>query len=588
MMEQDWFEMRKIRQRILDKAVWIPLRVQLRKDIGRNGFLGYKSEFYGCGSVAIPNDKRTDIQDLGWQQFGISYSHSGGFQDGEYVPAHLFKSFQDNFLGEYLVLEQIFSNGEGKEWHLNQDFVLTLGLKREGDSWLRPDEDYIEIARMIRSDDGTPTLIEARASHLKDYLCARGMALYITTYRQHIEIVEDTSYITWKDNSLLTTNKMETWEGRVTEIHEGTGMPFGAEIAVFHLSRTNIDPEEDVPEFSFSEANENIESKQWTQKVHGRKLFQISGALWKDEWIEPALQSPLVRDDEIEPTIYFIVDAAGKKENRLTLKGGIRWLWFRPEVVMDLAHRKRGGYLEWYTRDTGEVGISRNYSVHFGVNSLGLVNVFAKDIALLPDWVQKIWSGFNISPDGKVSEELLDAQMKAMPAETQAPESFLSTGLALLNKMVEEKYGISLIRPHNQSVDIVRQCHRFRAVNEEGLFALAKDINRLIAESFDTKALQTIVQPPKGENWGSLKSLEKVLATIVKPETARTLLTPLVGIYELRHADAHLPKQDIDEVFKLVGINRNVPMIFQGYELLDACVSSLYSIARVIQESGTN
>jgi hypothetical protein len=67
--------------------------------------------------------------------------------------------------------------------------------------------------------------------------------------------------------------------------------------------------------------------------------------------------------------------------------------------------------------------------VHFGINSRGLVNVYAKDIALLPDWQQKIWAGYNIGPDGKVSEELLASQAEAQPADTQAPEVFLGKGL---------------------------------------------------------------------------------------------------------------------------------------------------------------
>jgi hypothetical protein len=33
------------------------------------------------------------------------------------------------------------------------------------------------------------------------------------------------------------------------------------------------------------------------------------------------------------------------------------------------------------------------------------------------------------------------------------------------------------------------------------------------------------------------------------PEKARGLLTPIVGIYEPRHADAHLASSDVDEAF---------------------------------------
>jgi hypothetical protein len=101
--------------------------------------------------------------------------------------------------------------------------------------------------------------------------------------------------------------------------------------------------------------------------------------------------------------------------------------------------------------------------------------------------------------------------------------------------------------------------------------------------------MQKLVSPPKGEKWGSVKSLENLLASKIDPEKARSLLTPLVGIYELRHADAHLPSNQIDKAFSLASVDQTAPTIFQGYQLLDACVSSFYGIADVLRDwdSGT-
>lgn len=58
------------------------------------------------------------------------------------------------------------------------------------------------------------------------------------------------------------------------------------------------------------------------------------------------------------------------------------------------------GPLQWHTRDTGQVRCSPDSGVHFGMNKLGLVNVYAKDIALLPAWQQRLWVGFNVGPEG--------------------------------------------------------------------------------------------------------------------------------------------------------------------------------------------
>jgi hypothetical protein len=220
--------------------------------------------------------------------------------------------------------------------------------------------------------------------------------------------------------------------------------------------------------------------------------------------------------------------------------------------------------------------------VHFGVNSLGLINIYAKDIALLPEWQQKIWAGYNVSPEGKVSEELLASQMKAVPANTQAPEAFLKNGLNLLNELSQKKLGILLFKDHDYTPQLLHTLHRFRAIDKAGLYALAKDVARLTADSIDAAAIQTIVSPPKGTKWGSLKSLENLIASKIDPKIARSMLSPLVRVYELRHADAHLPSSEVDAALALVGVDQSFPFIQQGYQLLRACVDSIYGIAEVL------
>src|SRR5262249_4545318 len=177
----------------------------------------------------------------------------------------------------------------------------------------------------------------------------------------------------------------------------------------------------------------------------------------------------------------------------------------------------RGGGLRWYTRDTGGVKSSPGSYKHFGVNKLGLVNVYAKDIGLLAEWEQQIWAGFNVGPEGGVSEELLAAQAEGQPAHTQAPEEYLSKAFVLLNETASAKFGFLLFREHADFSSLVARSHRFRATDQAGLFALAKDLARLTADSIDTAAIQRIVAPPKGEKWGSLKSLEKLLADRIGP-----------------------------------------------------------------------
>jgi hypothetical protein len=429
MPSQSWYEMADVRRRRLDAAVWIPLRASqtISRD-GVHGFEGFREEFFGAASIAVPMDQRALAEDLSWSDVGIMHDHQPATGGDGYVTVDV-SQHHNGVVGVRLVIAQRGNREEPNEWHLLPDFVVALALKREGDTWLAIDEGYQPVARLTREARDYPTRLEVRAEHLKDYLCARSMALYVNSFRHRTAVVTDAEDISWSEGHVEKHSGLDRWQGRVDEIHEG-GMPYGAQTAVFHASRTDIDPSEDVPMLGHpSDADFHTES--WTQSDEGRKLFLVRGELWRSEWVEPAQRSTRVRRDREPSTVSFIVDASGSQEQAASLVNGGRWLWFHAEVIPALAHR-RGGALEWYTRDTGDVRCSPDYHVHFGVNGLGLVTVYAKDVALLPEWQQRIWAGANASPEGGVSEELLASQVRAEPAATLAPEAYLEETMRLV------------------------------------------------------------------------------------------------------------------------------------------------------------
>lgn len=578
-MNQQWFELSDIRHRRFNKSVWIPLRALQDQSIGENGYLGYKEDFFGCASLAIPSENKDVVEKI--ELHDINLSNTGYYQDGKYTSSDEYEGGTGEFIGLHLVLEQHINRAELIEWHLHQDFVLSLGLKRENDSWISPNEGYIEVARLRREANGKPYLLEVRAEHLKDYLCARNMELYIASFFSRKAVVGDASFISWSNGSCSDKTENESWEGRVLEIHEG-GFPFGKKAFVHHVARTDVEETDDIPDMSGPPTDKNIKSSSWERGSKGRKLYTVIGELWRYEWIESAQISPRLKMDKPKSTAFFIVDEQGKKENRDTLEKERRWLWFKPDVIMALAHR-RGGRITWYTRDTGSVCCSPDYDIHFGINHLGLVNAYAKDVARLPEWQQQIWAGHNVSPEGGVSSELLASQVRAEPAETQAPEEFLKRGIKTINELSMRKLNFSLFSEHELLPELFERTHRFRAVDDAGIFALAKDVSRLTADRLNITEMQRIAPPPSKTQWRSLKSLEHLLATKIDDKKARSLISPLVGAYELRHADAHLPGKETEESFALLDIDRSLPTVIQGYQLLHACVSSLYSVIDVLK-----
>jgi hypothetical protein len=348
-----------------------------------------------------------------------------------------------------------------------------------------------------------------------------------------------------------------------------------------HLSRTDVDFEEDVPEFEFA-SDEVTKMDQWEGGYDGKKLYRIEGELWRCEWVEPAEKSLIILEEETEPNVFFVTDNSGKTESRKTLVNGSRWLWFRPSVVNAILSI-RGSSLLWYTRDTGSIECSPGHGLHFGVNSIGLVNVFAKDIGLLPDWQQKIWAAHNVPPEGKVSSELLQSQMEAKPASTQAPEEFVQRGIDLINEFAVNKYGIQLINEHPEVESILLKVHRFRATSKEGLFELAKDLYRLFGERLNTSGIKSIVKPSKEEKWGPLKAIERLLSMEVGDEMAYKVIGAMWGVYTFRNTGSHLPSStELTEVYQLARVDSTKSHVLQGLDMLNSYVTCLYTICEVL------
>ena len=141
--------------------------------------------------------------------------------------------------------------------------------------------------------------------------------------------------------------------------------------------------------------------------------------------------------------------------------------------------------------------------------------------------------------------------------------------------------GQPLFADHDATSAILKQVHRFRGLDAAGVLALAKDLARLVADRLDVAVLRKAASPPKGEKWGSLKSLEKATAILIDAGQARALMTPLVGTYELRLGDAHLPSSRINEAFGLVGVDPSLPPMQQAVVLIDRNAEVLTHIADI-------
>ena len=573
-MDQPWFELTDIITTKRAEGVWVPLHSQsTMRTEGGEGQIGRVEEFIGVVTLAVPKKYMAQALKMDWSS--IWGREFGPLLEGaRYTPTGVKLRSYGGPCGVSLVLIQRISGEEYSLWHLDQDLVFALGLKREGNTWVRPSEDYREAVRLQVAPDGRPLLIEIRQEFLKDYLCARGMGLCLLSYQERSEIQQTPMATNWPSNPYERTLVDGRWLGNISAI-DAMGMPVGS-VAVFHITRPDANPQEDVPSVSHTDQMKS-ESHTFTRDT---AAYRVSGEVWRTEWLDPGSASYRVRGDP-EPPVDYLIDAAGSRESSVNLATSGRWIWFRPEVVPALVNR-RGGELRWHTREMGEISCSPGYGVTFGLNSIGLLTVYAKDIAYLPEWQQRIWAGFNVSPEGGLSSEMHRAQVVGEPSDTNAPEKMLAKAISWAEQSFQLRTGTNLFLEHEQRPQLLRGISRFSGCDWSGLLRLAKDVTRLTADSLNKEVLRSLVEKPG--DLGSLKLLEKYLSTIIPEAQAKMMMAPLFCVYDLRLADAHLPKSNYEQRLADMGVKTDKPYVWQSAQMLNLCANAVGQIGNVFRD----
>ena len=582
-MNKDWILQTKETRRAFANATWVPLRASIKTEKGLFKDVGFVSEYFGCGSAAFPPEHRALVEErIGWSSIGIGHTVAPyAYEDGYYTPIDQFQYNDKEPIGVNLIFDHPQPVLGGDRWMLNPDLIVALRLVKEGNNWVRPEEDFVVVAREEFDDDGCHRLIEIKRSFLLDYLAARGLALRLSYYRQHVENV---AALEGTDYEGLEGHKNERDHGRFELLIRKLDDVYGGSWASFRVWRTDIDEEEDAPVLG-PESNDNTESETSEGVRSGPGGVRVEGEFWKDEWIDHQGQSVRVRGDIDRALPHFIVETDGARmaSSDLNDEDVGRWLWFRPGVMNELLNH-RGFVLKWYTAETGAVRSTSGYATHFGINSADLITVYAYDIARLPAWEQHIWAAHNVAPDGKVSGELLSAQVKTLPASTHAVEKLFFVSMRMLDHGFRRHLEIELFNNDIDDDSAMQIVSRFQCRDRASLLRLAKEIIRVFSDRLNVRGLRKLSTHADKEKLGSNKLLQDVLAKEVGEERARQVLGPIVGAYEMRVGDAHPTSSRIDEALTLAGIDETRSYLRQGEQLIHNVGHSVWWIGKLLFE----
>jgi hypothetical protein len=351
-MNQDWILHKKETRRTFSRATWVPLRASCNDEQGEDQNIGYVSEFFGCGSVAFPPEHRVVAERL---DIGIACSvQPYAYKDGYYSSIEQYQYNDKEPIGVHFVFEHPQPVVGGRLWILNPDLVVALHLIKDGTNWVRPEENFVVVAREVLDEKGDHRLIEIKREFLIDYLAARNLSLRLSHYRQRVENVaslENSAYAN------LADQQEQRDGGRFELLIRNLEDVYGGSWASFRVWRTDVDEDddEDAPVMG-PESDENTASESSKGHLSGYEGVRIEGEFWRDEWIEHQGRSVRVRGDEDQALPQFIVETDGTRMVSANLNNEDigRWLWFRSSVVNELLNH-RGFSMKWYTAETGGI-----------------------------------------------------------------------------------------------------------------------------------------------------------------------------------------------------------------------------------------
>ncbi len=581
-MKQDWILQKKETRRTFSKSTWVPLRASVNDEQGNSQHIGYVSEYFGCGSVAFPPEHKEIAEKASWSDIGIGCTVLPyAYEDGYYSSIEQYQWNDKEPIGIHLVFEHPQPVVGGRLWVLNPDLVVALRLVKEGNNWLRPEENFVVVAREVLDEKGEQQLIEIKRGFLLDYLAARNLSLKLSYYRQRVENVPS---LEKSEYAGLEDHQEERDEGRYELLIRNLNDVFGGSWAMFRAWRTDVDEEEDAPVMG-PETNENTAYESSEGNKAGYDGVRVEGEFWRDEWIEHQGISKRIRGDADTNLPQFIVETDSTRMASAELKNEDvgRWLWFRSSVVNELLGL-RGFSLKWYTAETGAIQSTSVYSVHFGINSADLITVYAYDIARLPSWEQHIWAAHNVVPEGKVSSELLDSQVKAQPASTHAVEKLLFEAMDMLENGFKQEFNVSLFSHDIDRMESLKKISRFKSKDQASLLMLAKEIVRVFSDRLNVRELRTLSTHSDKDKLASNKLLQDVLSQKVGDDTARKVFGPIVGAYDMRVGDAHPTSSKIGEALELAGVNNENSFLRQGQQLISNIGQAIWWIGKMMFE----
>jgi hypothetical protein len=197
-------------------------------------------------------------------------------------------------------------------------------------------------------------------------------------------------------------------------------------------------------------------------------------------------------------------------------------------------------------------------SIDVGINSKGLVNAFAPDIAKRNTAEQAYWASYSSIPSGKVCEELFQTRMQCKPPHSPGAVDLILQVRSELDKVFQERFSCRVYDDFNP--EYLQKCKISVGPVTNDLtevFELTKILYKWLIESMNIESLRKSLdcKIDYDKEWKQIKLLEELLKINgVDGPVAKLLSDCLRGLNELKVADAHISTTKVKKAFSLLKI----------------------------------
>lgn len=411
------------------------------------------------------------------------------------------------------------------EMELRQDFIRYHRLEQKDRGAYYSQIDGIRVAKLYADthDLYAPTpRVEIHRHYLRDYLAARKMALLVTVVADRLR-------------NATEREQLEIDEEKYESLGEWTAI------------RTSVHP----PDFTSHGYYRGRSSLYWNLVLEPYDRPRVERSPWPFHGSLP----PDIA--EVEPAPFFIVDDS---LTRLPLSDPKcpKYLFFRREALQK--YLKTPGYrVHFHMRNWGAAAVPGGVgSIDVGINSEGLVNAFAPDLAKLKPEEQAYWASFSSLPSGEICEELFRTRMLCDPPDSPGVCELVRRARNKIDDAFHSKWGngiYSSMRPSQEEQNALSVGPVSEQFSE--VCWLAKVLYSWTVEGMNIGTLRNALSQRGATHeaeWKQIKLLEELLKVAgVESGRVAELTGPLRLVNELRICDAHLTAPDLQKIFDRIG-----------------------------------